>query len=361
MAVAGSGLRVDSILAEANLLRLRSQWTEAEKRCVDVMRYDCNNVHAHMLLGDIYRDQGKIEDARQWYQMGLDLDPDHPGLNEKLRETRGKSSRRLAQAPRDNGASKSPVLGTQNLLGLSPTNWFRVIWIACILFIVTVAGLALWVRSHPRMVAFIPTGTLPTVPALVQDPGRGADNTVVQPPASMVTGTLTPSPSSATMSPAPNPTSTKPASGATPTPASSDLVAVTAREEELNRQLSRPGVLPQDMALGQVSVDARGQRVKIVLIQRAALGAAEADIRTAALRSGLVAAQAAFATDPGYSSADVETRLAVGEGQPQAFFEGSIDRASAQRADPSFRDEYPFTNISWATGHATAAGEAPSP
>lgn len=361
MAIAGSGLRVDSLLAEANLFRLRSQWTEAEKRCVDVMRFDCNNVHAHMLLGDIYRDQGKIDDARQWYQMGLDLDPDHPGLNEKLRETRVKSSRRLAQAPRDSGAAKSSVIGTQNLLGLSPTNWFRLIWVACILFAVTITGLVLWVRSHPRMVAFIPTGTLPTVPALVQDPGPGVSGTVPQPPASMVTGTLTPSPGSSTTSAAPSLSAVKPASGGASPPAGSDLVAVTARQEELNRQLSRLGVLPQDVALGQVSVDARGRRVQIVLTQRAAAGAAETDIRAAAVRSALMAAQAAFATDPGYTSADVETRLAVGEGQPQAFFEGSIDRSSAQRADPSLRDEYRFSNISWATGQTQAPGESPTP
>ena len=118
-------------------------------------------------------------------------------------------------------------------------------------------------------------------------------------------------------------------------------------------------MLPQDAALGQVAVDARGQRVKIVLLQRAASGAAEADVRAAAVRAGLIAAQAAFGTDPSYSSADVETRLAVGEGQPQAFFEGSIDRASAQKVDPSLRDEYRFSNISWASSQ-TAGGASES-
>src|SRR2546421_12280626 len=67
--------RAEAALAEANLLRMRQQWHEAESRCIEVMRLDPNDIHAHSLLGDIYRDQGKHEEAAQWYQMALDIDP----------------------------------------------------------------------------------------------------------------------------------------------------------------------------------------------------------------------------------------------------------------------------------------------
>jgi len=83
-------------LASANLLRVRGSYSEAEKRCIEVLRADPNNVHAHSLLGDIYRDQGRFEDARQWYQMALDLNPRSRPDREKLAEV----NRRVAQDKR---------------------------------------------------------------------------------------------------------------------------------------------------------------------------------------------------------------------------------------------------------------------
>lgn len=67
---------VNPRLAHANLLRLRGQWEEAMKACADVLRQFPNNVHAHALMGDIYRDQGNLEEAAQWYKLALDLAPD---------------------------------------------------------------------------------------------------------------------------------------------------------------------------------------------------------------------------------------------------------------------------------------------
>ncbi len=67
---------VNPRLARANLLRMRGQWEEAMRVCADVLRQFPNNVHAHALMGDIYRDQGNLEEAAQWYKLALDLAPD---------------------------------------------------------------------------------------------------------------------------------------------------------------------------------------------------------------------------------------------------------------------------------------------
>ncbi|GIV14910.1 MAG: hypothetical protein KatS3mg022_0345 [Armatimonadota bacterium] len=67
---------VNPRLAHANLLRMRGQWEEAMRACSDVLRQFPNNVHAHALMGDIYRDQGNLEEAAQWYKLALDLAPD---------------------------------------------------------------------------------------------------------------------------------------------------------------------------------------------------------------------------------------------------------------------------------------------
>lgn len=89
---------LERLLAEANLARLRSHWPDAEAGCVMVLRADPNNLHAHSLLGDIYRDQGRFDDALQWYRLALDLAPSSAADREKLlrletdiREAEGRS------------------------------------------------------------------------------------------------------------------------------------------------------------------------------------------------------------------------------------------------------------------------------
>ncbi len=79
----------EAALAAANLLRLRRRFPEAEARCIEVLRADPNNVHAHSMLGDVYRDQGRLEDARQWYQLALDLEPTSRADRRKLLALRG--------------------------------------------------------------------------------------------------------------------------------------------------------------------------------------------------------------------------------------------------------------------------------
>ncbi len=67
---------VNPRLAHANLLRMRGQWEEAMRACSEVLRQFPSNVHAHALMGDIYRDQGNLEEAAQWYRLALELAPD---------------------------------------------------------------------------------------------------------------------------------------------------------------------------------------------------------------------------------------------------------------------------------------------
>ncbi len=63
------------LLAAANLLRIRRQWDDATAKCIEVLRKYPNNASAHSLLGDIYRDQGMLRDAIEWYKLALELDP----------------------------------------------------------------------------------------------------------------------------------------------------------------------------------------------------------------------------------------------------------------------------------------------
>lgn len=73
-----------SLLALANLLRMRGAWQEATEKCMEALRLSPENSSAQSLLGDIYENQGRLDDAIQWYRMALDMQPDSPADQAKL-------------------------------------------------------------------------------------------------------------------------------------------------------------------------------------------------------------------------------------------------------------------------------------
>jgi len=66
---------VYSLLAAANLARIRRAYEEATAKCIEVLRRFPNNASAHSLMGDIYEDQSLLRDAVEWYKIALELDP----------------------------------------------------------------------------------------------------------------------------------------------------------------------------------------------------------------------------------------------------------------------------------------------
>lgn len=78
--------RIDTgpLLTRANLLRMRGYWEDAADQCIEVLRLSPGNPTAHSLLGDIYQDQGKPEEARHWYHLALELNPHSTGDRAKL-------------------------------------------------------------------------------------------------------------------------------------------------------------------------------------------------------------------------------------------------------------------------------------
>jgi tetratricopeptide (TPR) repeat protein len=63
------------LLARANLLRMRGRWVEAAAACAEVLRTEPDNPSAHSLMGDIYENQGQLEQAIHWYDLALSLNP----------------------------------------------------------------------------------------------------------------------------------------------------------------------------------------------------------------------------------------------------------------------------------------------
>ena len=76
-------------LTQANLCRVRQDWSCAIDHCVTVLQEQPGNATAHSLLSDIYRDQGKLDDAIQWARLAIDLKPSPAGRGETAKTGSG--------------------------------------------------------------------------------------------------------------------------------------------------------------------------------------------------------------------------------------------------------------------------------
>jgi hypothetical protein len=79
-----NGGEVYVALITANVLRLRREWALAEAKCSEVLQLDPENATAHSLMGDILRDQGRVDDAIEWYKLALDHNPASEADRRKL-------------------------------------------------------------------------------------------------------------------------------------------------------------------------------------------------------------------------------------------------------------------------------------
>ncbi len=73
-----------ALLAQANLLRVRGRWPEAVDACRAALRLAPDSAAAQSLLGDIYENQGDLDEAALWYRMALDSSPDSAADRMKL-------------------------------------------------------------------------------------------------------------------------------------------------------------------------------------------------------------------------------------------------------------------------------------
>lgn len=130
---------VHALLTQANLFRLRQQFEEATECCIAVLQSDPGSQTAHSLLGDIYRDQGLLDDAIRWYRMALELEPNVSDAAKlrQLEQERDRLMGRLEQTQRPSALDTGVGLeaGTTNLMGVSPRRWLRGMGIASFSFL----------------------------------------------------------------------------------------------------------------------------------------------------------------------------------------------------------------------------------
>jgi len=84
----GSDAAIYPELARANLLRMRGDYAAALTQCRSILRKFPNNVTANQLLGDICVETDDLEQAKEWYELALDIAPDSAQIEKKLSAVR---------------------------------------------------------------------------------------------------------------------------------------------------------------------------------------------------------------------------------------------------------------------------------
>lgn len=95
----GSDREVYPEIARANLLRMKGEYEQAIEICLGILRRFPSNETAHALLGDIYADQGKLDDAIQWYELLVELAPNNAVYSAKLMNLRSLRAAQIAPPP----------------------------------------------------------------------------------------------------------------------------------------------------------------------------------------------------------------------------------------------------------------------
>lgn len=149
----GSDTAIYPKLAEANLLRMRSKFKEAEDICLSILHQFPHNLSANILLGDIAVEKGDLDQATEWYELALDIDPDAQAVEEKLEDVRLKREEVITAT-------------TVEQLGL-PTKKQRpiVLWISIIAGIVIVGGLG-WIAYRQTIHSTVVTDD-PNAPYII--------------------------------------------------------------------------------------------------------------------------------------------------------------------------------------------------
>ena len=129
---------VDRLLRDAEVAYIRGQLWAAIDFARAVINLDSRNARAHVILGDVYRMQGRMDEAVSMYTVALQLDPKNTDAMEKLDKAmrRSRKSRSSAASPERKQVFKMGVglvsgsLGTFLLLMLAlspgePIPWLK--------------------------------------------------------------------------------------------------------------------------------------------------------------------------------------------------------------------------------------------
>lgn len=290
---------VYALLAQANLLRMRGCWEEAVSNCMAALRLAPDSPSAQSLLGDIYENQDRFDDAIQWYRMALDANPESPADRLKLdrllqrqlpaSRTERKATTAEPATEGDSPPPADPVPTPRPLLGRlmqDPEKALRYGALAAALLVCLVVVFA-YAAAHRRAtlasLGFPSYQEVKTAPVVVPSTSG--------PPASAE-------------------------AGSSPRDSAEQSVLDSLRGSS---DLSAQGITVDDLQF-----DPRAGRVSVTISLAAGNGLTQA----AVLRSTLHTAQAAAAASPSATAFTLRCLMQTGAGGTSRIFVGDLSRSA---------------------------------
>jgi tetratricopeptide (TPR) repeat protein len=172
----GMPREVYALLAQANLLRMRGHWEEAAQKCMEALRLAPDSSSTNSLLGDIYENQGRYDDAAQWYRMALDINPNSPADVVKLERLsrRGEMPREQQLSPQISRLAEMAPPRERLLHALrDPEKVLRYGAIAAALGLTLIVACAYMVVHHAGRFSAIGGDTVVNSPPVVVPPLAG--------------------------------------------------------------------------------------------------------------------------------------------------------------------------------------------
>jgi hypothetical protein len=77
---------------------MRGNFKEAEELCLAILHQFPHNLSANILMGDIATEQGALDQAVEWYELALDIEPDNASLKAKLEAAQSKKEDSTTQS-----------------------------------------------------------------------------------------------------------------------------------------------------------------------------------------------------------------------------------------------------------------------
>lgn len=109
---------VQRLMSEAQKSFSSGQFRSAAYTCKEVIRISPRNFRAHVILGDIYRIQGQIDEAIAMYSVAVQLDPKNLDVQAKLDRLVRATTRQVADTPEDAERHASLKIGL-SLIGIA--------------------------------------------------------------------------------------------------------------------------------------------------------------------------------------------------------------------------------------------------
>jgi len=144
-------------LAKANLLRIRGDYKGAIEQCLSILKRFPDDHDAHVLIADIYAEQGDLGQSAQWYELAIDLTPNSKSDRDKLAQ--------LQQRIRDREAASAA-----QQLGLPPEKPPIGLYVGVMGVIAVVVAIGSYILGQKTTA--VPTKSKPAVAQAISAPAE---------------------------------------------------------------------------------------------------------------------------------------------------------------------------------------------